>query len=590
MTVTLAGTAGDLPDWESTQFEATVNELSALVYARTQDMHLDSDSPYLEIDTPSQQSVLKFTYDEPVTVVLTTLDPVDIETLNFYPTRSDVTVTLSGRTATFTIPVDDEGVDLWVEINDDRQNVLHLIAQPPLDEVLTLDGNGDVQSTNWTSIGPKSVSNVNTGTNVITTSSAHGWSVGQKVHYYTTGTYPADAIGSLNALDIYYVKTAPAENTLTLARTSGGAEIDFTSAGSGTHTISTASYSSTTHALYFGPGEHRIGMLFDLGDDVEVYADHGAVVIGSFDVRNVDGVLMHGPGVIAGTFASTQSGQPFGTLIGYSMIYGYDSVSAKFEFDNRVEGLTFLVTPGLFNFYGIWSCRYIQVISPWEANTDGFSILRKASDDLRAEVFRCYSYLGDDATHLENPIGTVSFAKSFFIQSANGSPFLLSYTKKLVSGDYTQTISDCHAMTLAGPDPDGFEEWPYRGFTSIVKSWTDANDVGEIGPPETTFTNLQVWGPLQSRFASIQSLPYEFVGPATGRGTASGLVFNDCVVHETPGQISTIDGLDAKNYPVGFTINRMTIGGVPVGARNFDDFFSVGEVAVNVIVDGKAIA
>lgn len=592
MAVTLAGNPGDIPTWESQRYSATVNDVAALIYARSQDMHLDSDSPYLTIDTPSEQSQLKFTYDEAVTVVIAHNDAGDpIESASIYPERDDVTLTVAGGEVTLEMPVDELGIDLWLETNGDRQNVLHISAQPPLDEVLTLDGNGDPVTTDWADIGPKTISSIDTGANEITTSSAHGWSVGQKVHYYSTGTYPTAVGGDLDDLTIYYVQSVSAANKATLSRTSGGAVIDLTGSGSGTQTLIQASYSDSASALYFGPGEHRIGMLFAVGDDVEVYLDYGAVVIGSIDWRGTDGSFLHGPGVMSGTFADPQVGQPFGDLIPYSMFYGYDG--SKFYFDNKVEGITIIAQPGFVNFYGLWSMRYVQMICPWEANTDGAGMRSRTSTNQVSEIYRCYCYLGDDALHIDTGAGVTTVDKSFFICSANGSPFLLSYTYDLISDINGTTwdvrVTDCHAMTLAGPDPDTFDEWPYRGFTAIFKGWIDGPNPG-TGRWGITFNRVDVWGPLQSRPCSLQNLPYEFVGAAIGKGNLSDVEFNDITFHEAPGQAGVIEGLNTKNRPQGIHWKRLTMGGVPVSVRNFDEYFDVGETVSNMTVDGRAIA
>lgn len=564
MTVTLAGSPGALPAWESQKFSATVNGVAALVYARTQDMHLDSDSPYLTIDTPSEQSFLKFTYNEAVTIVVSTVDEGDpILSANVYPVRDDVTLTVAGGAAMITLPVDTDGVDLWFECNDDRQNVLHIFAQPPLD--------GTITYTSWTDVGSRTVSSIDPGTNVITFSASHEWEVGQEVHFYSEGTYPTASGGDIDPLVIYFVESVPLNTQVTLSRTNGGAAIDLTGAGSGVRTVTQASWTNSASALYFPAGFHRIGMLFRLADDTEVYLAHRAVVEGSFDLRDTDGVFIHGPGVLSGAFAESQVGQPFADIVPYAMFYGYGT--GKFEFDNRVEGITVVSNPAFVNFYGLWSVRFSQVLCPWEANSDGYSLLRKSLSDQRSEQYRCYAYLGDDATHIENPIGTVTLDKCFFICSANGSPFLLSYTKKLVTGDYTQTISDCHAMTLAGPDPDTFDEWPYRGFSSIFKLWTDAETNGLLAAAVTTFDTIDVWGPLQSRLVTIQAIPYEFVGPALGRGQVKDIVFNNVTVHDTPGQPSVIDGLDFVNCPHEIYWRNLVIDEVPVTVRNYTDYF-----------------
>ena len=74
-----------------------------------------------------------------------------------------------------------------------------------------------------------SISSINTGTNVITMGSAHGWSANRAVSVRSSGTLPAP----LQADIIYYVGS-PSGADLKLLDASGGAEIDLTGSGTGT--------------------------------------------------------------------------------------------------------------------------------------------------------------------------------------------------------------------------------------------------------------------------------------------------------------------------------------------------------------------
>lgn len=71
------------------------------------------------------------------------------------------------------------------------------------------------------------------GTDVITTSADHNLKVGDTVKVSSSTTLPA----GLAAATPYYVKTAPTSDTLTLSLTNGGAVIDITDTGTGTHTM-----------------------------------------------------------------------------------------------------------------------------------------------------------------------------------------------------------------------------------------------------------------------------------------------------------------------------------------------------------------
>lgn len=69
-------------------------------------------------------------------------------------------------------------------------------------------------------------------TNVITTGSAHGWSVGDKLRFSSSDTLPA----GLSANTDYYVISVPSTTTLTVSSAEGGSAVDITDTGTGTHT------------------------------------------------------------------------------------------------------------------------------------------------------------------------------------------------------------------------------------------------------------------------------------------------------------------------------------------------------------------
>lgn len=67
----------------------------------------------------------------------------------------------------------------------------------------------------------------------VITSTGHGWSIGQRVQFSTTGTLPS---GIVPGTDYFLVATVNA-NTFSVAATPGGAAIETTGTQSGTHTV-----------------------------------------------------------------------------------------------------------------------------------------------------------------------------------------------------------------------------------------------------------------------------------------------------------------------------------------------------------------
>ena len=91
---------------------------------------------------------------------------------------------------------------------------------------------GAVINTTTAGSGTHSV-DLATPTAGVITVTAHGLSVGQSLVFTTTGTLPSP----LTQGATYYVQSVPTANTFTVSATSGGAAINTTSAGSGTHSV-----------------------------------------------------------------------------------------------------------------------------------------------------------------------------------------------------------------------------------------------------------------------------------------------------------------------------------------------------------------
>ena len=95
---------------------------------------------------------------------------------------------------------------------------------------------------------------VDSSTDVLA-ATAHGRGNGDKIYFITSGTYPTVADSPvLDALTPYYVVSATA-NTFKLSRTVGGAALDFTSNGTGTHTGKSRIFQSTD--VYTGGCQDR---------------------------------------------------------------------------------------------------------------------------------------------------------------------------------------------------------------------------------------------------------------------------------------------------------------------------------------------
>jgi hypothetical protein len=100
------------------------------------------------------------------------------------------------------------------------------------------------------------VSAINLGTEVITTSAAHNLLVGDPVRFTTDDTLPTGiALGTT-----YYVASVPSSTTLTVAATPGGSAFNFTDAGTGTHLVYLFPTSTSFKAATSSSGGTRLDL------------------------------------------------------------------------------------------------------------------------------------------------------------------------------------------------------------------------------------------------------------------------------------------------------------------------------------------
>lgn len=80
----------------------------------------------------------------------------------------------------------------------------------------------------------------------VVTSTAHGWAIGQRVRFSTTGTLPTGLVAGTD----YYLVATVNTNTFSVAATPGGAAIETTGTQSGTHTVTAVN--SGSERLFIG--------------------------------------------------------------------------------------------------------------------------------------------------------------------------------------------------------------------------------------------------------------------------------------------------------------------------------------------------
>lgn len=569
MTITVypgPGTAA----YQSSQYSVTINGISAYVYGYSRTAPIWDTQGWSAGESP-YQSWVTWASDETVTVVVTRAAGA-ITSCTVYPTETGITKSISGGVLTLTVPANRR---LQVEINGNKRDWLWLFSSPPI----TIPGG----TTSWATYGPRTVSAVSAAGNTLTVPSGHGLVANERVRYHTTGTYPTAVGGDLTEADFYYVVN-PLATTIQLARTSGGAAIDITSAGSGTMQV----YRTTAPAapLYFPAGDWRIGRLLDMQNGYPVYLDGSAHVTGTYDLRGCTaGSHIIGHGVIKANLSTWEVvvGLPtFAEQLQWSACYGSDG--ATFERNNRLEGVT-IVCPPFYTLggYEFAEVQNVQILSGWTPNADGFDVAFRSSSDISAEITDCLAWCGDDAIKLLDYYLDLTVDGVYCVQSASsaiivdyfGSP-RVEFKRRICRNIYARQLQ----LGVTEADP----AFPTN---SVVKAWVDSSDRIK-GAYYFDLDGLTIVGELLQPILSLEVRPYPWAPAGAEQGQIAIMTLAN-VVAPAGAPRSRILGWSRWDTPHDIALNNWTIGGVAMTAANFSTYVQVNEFPYNLYVGGAPV-
>lgn len=567
MTVTVYSGPGTSA-YQSSQYTVTVNGSSAYVYGYGRTAPSWNTQGWSVGDTP-YQSWVTWAADETVTVVVTRLAGA-ITSCTVYPTEDGITKSIVGSTVTLTVPANRR---LQVEINGSKKDWLWLFSSPPI----TIPGG----TTNWSTYGPRTVSSVSTGADTLTVPSGHGLVANERVRFYATGTYPTATGGDLTEADFYYV-TNPLATTIQLSRTSGGAAIDITSAGSGTMQV----YRTTAPAapLYFPAGDWRVGRLFQLVNGQPVYFDGSAHVYGSLNLQGCTaGTDVIGHGVLKANTNVWENVEPlpFDQQLQWSAFYGKDS---DYYRTNRIEGITVVGAPFYtFGGYEFSRADNVQILAGWTPNCDGFDLIQRTVSDRSAAINDCLSWCGDDGLKMDGDYLTLTVDNWYAVQSAS-SAVLIEYFGQVRLDGTQKTLTNIYARSLQLDIGDSESFYPTH---CIVKAWVDAS-VSEYGAWDVEIDGLTVVGELSQPMFSLEVRDYPFGVNGALKGQVASLAFRNITVPNVP-PLSRILGQDWLNTPHDIEFDAVTFDGVTLTAANFFDYFETNAYPYNITVEGHPV-
>lgn len=568
MTVLFDSAGPGNSNWLSSKFQASIGNSPLYVYGYARDAYMATLA--WAKNQVVEQSWASIQADETVTVSISLRSGAPVTSAVLYPKDSGASYSISSGVLRVVIP---QNTRLRIEVNGDRAEVFSLFSSP----VTTVPTNRVDYSTLL-----RAVSSVDVGNNWLVIPS-HGFAEDERVVLHSDGSMPSVAGEALTKYRGLRVSVVDVNTVQLLDEDSNPLTLD--GAGSGTMTMAPGTWTNTGQSLYFGPGEHALGKLFDVGDNTNVYFDFGAVVIGSFDMRQVDGAVFAGPGNLSGTFNNRDNfdGNDFPNSQDNIMFWGNDGL--KFTADNRVDGLTIFAMPYFSGLNAIGTWTNCHIISCWTWNSDGFKVSPRNSWDPWGRVVDCYAFCGDDCIAIHAVHGNVLVQGTFAICTNNTC--FLGHGLFIANEDYHAEVVDCHAMHLMGNDT-GIGAAPKFDARLILRSYMDgAIEHEDQRSYNNIIRNLKVWGECAVRLWSIGNYPHPFGSGREQYGQHAFWEFDGVWVEQTPQNISTFWAKDSVNTPHDFTFTNIEIGGVKVTAANFTDFFQLSPEIYNFIWEGS---
>lgn len=561
MAVELDTAGPGVETYRSTRFAASVNGTAQHVYGWTQDAGFTCET--MTAGDPYQVSWLKIGTSESVTVRLELADETPITSVTVYPRNVAQGVSIASGAVTMIVPANKR---LWVEVNGERGEPLLIFSEPVKEAV-------PGTTTNWTTLG-KEIASIDFVTSRITFTANHGWTTGDRVILQPIGAATntdTETLG-LTPYEPYLVDVIDADTVVLMTPTSEPISL-LDAGGLETFRVTKTSYTNTSSALYFGAGVHHIGRDFRLAANVQVYLDRGAIVVGGFRVVDLPGVQIKGPGQISGEFATYAAtvGLGFAARTEYALVNGYGDADGYNTC--TVQGVTMFAAPFFHTTGGAWSWRNVQLVSPWDYNTDGFITTPRSSSNPDTEVLDCFAFVGDDNVHVLG--GAVNrLVRGCFLVNTSSSVFHFGYWPYGASLDYGIEIDDCDAMSVDS------------GSSAIFRAWMDGwATQGSFGVFNVAVTDVRVWGPLAVKVFEFTNTLYPFdpLLARDRRGQFAYATFDRVWVEETePGELSQIQGYDAVSTPHDLTFTDVTIGGVLLTEANAGQYIEFNQYVYDI--------
>jgi hypothetical protein len=237
----------------------------------------------------------------------------------------------------------------------------------------------------------------------------------------------------------------------------------------------------------------------------------------------------------------------------------------------------------------------VQAINPWFYGTLTPQVSSQSDILPAGQMTYCYCYSGDDVMTLgEQTAGFYAVIQGCFFATSNNSCLHFGYWSAPDADTYC-FVSQCEMLHLGLADNGpGSTDFPTYGVNAVMKCWTDGYEGEEqYGRYDVFVQDCRVWGPHAARLLHMGNFAYPFTyygdESRAQKGQAARFTFARIAVEEEPGQLGIIEGLDWLNTPHDIAFRGVTIGGEPLLASNFVDYFTWNAYPYFLTVEGQTV-
>jgi hypothetical protein len=359
----------------------------------------------------------------------------------------------------------------------------------------------------------------------------------------------------------------------------------------------------TGRTLVFPPGVWDLtgdtaawgAKLFPVQDNATVYFMRGAWAIGSFDFRKsantavASGIRMYGPGNVSGEWITNEEVEELPTFEEqrqHALIFGY--VPGVGGVDNEVRDITFWQNP----FYCFATAEVnriinVTVLSPWHAHSDALKVFWDTSNGYVWEITGCIAWCADDAISIPEWDGAGT-ASNNLLSTAGAAVIQLGYSQdfrtNLPHVFRDNDVITCHYYYNINGAEGG----------AVINLWTDNYRGTDLYRANILIDGLYIDGDtFNSLLLFIGNRLYPDFGDGFaargGYGAATDITIRNVVTETTPENKAKFVVRDIDNAPTGIKLEKWTIAGVPVSARNVANYITVPAGVTNLTIDGVPV-